>query len=194
MFCFSSNCFCFYEVIYCLTESFLIPKGERQLLAKYSNAMAYSRPDEKFVNIRGIIEIRWISDEPLSYRPSVDLYDELAKEQGLDDSYGKKNKQTTEQSFFSCLVCECELKSVVSLRAHCKGTQHMKKARQRKMEIQKRATTEGLGRSAPREEAWRERSPAGIRRSPPGNRSPSWGRRSPTGSRSSAASRYILSI
>ena len=43
-----------------------------------------------------------------------------------------KNKGTTEQAFFNCNICECELKSVVTLRAHCKGTQHVRKALQKK--------------------------------------------------------------
>ena len=46
--------------------------------------------------------------------------------------YGVKNKGTTEQAFFNCNICECELKSVVTLRAHCKGTQHVRKALQKK--------------------------------------------------------------
>ena len=46
--------------------------------------------------------------------------------------YGTKNKTTTEQAFFNCNICECELKSVVTLRAHCKGTQHVRKALQKK--------------------------------------------------------------
>ena len=47
-----------------------------------------------------------------------------------------KHKQTKEQAFFNCNICECELKSVVTLRAHCKGTQHMRKALQKKKVIQ----------------------------------------------------------
>jgi hypothetical protein len=33
------------------------------------------------------------------------------------------------QAYFTCLVCECDLKSVISLRAHCKGMQHIRKGR-----------------------------------------------------------------
>ena len=49
---------------------------------------------------------------------------------------GVKHKQTKEQAFFNCNICECELKSVVTLRAHCKGTQHMRKALQKKKVFQ----------------------------------------------------------
>ena len=45
---------------------------------------------------------------------------------------GVKNKMTREQVFFNCNICECELKSVVTLRAHCRGTQHVRKALQKK--------------------------------------------------------------
>ena len=42
----------------------------------------------------------------------IDLFDEQKK--GLPDYYGKKDKQTTEQAWFTCNVCECDLKSVVT--------------------------------------------------------------------------------
>ena len=58
--------------------------------------------------------------------------------QSLMSRYGVKDKGTTEQAFFNCNICECELKSVVTLRAHCKGTQHVRKALQKK-KVQKKA-------------------------------------------------------
>ena len=61
------------------------------------------------------------------------MFDEQKK--GLPDYYGKKDKQTTEQAWFTCNVCECDLKSVVTLRAHCKGSQHVRKALQKKKEF-----------------------------------------------------------
>ena len=60
---------------------------------------------------------RFVSDA------NVDLHD-----LNLDD-YGKKDKRTTEQAWF-CHVCKCEFKSVVNLRAHCKGSQHVRRALQ----------------------------------------------------------------
>ena len=35
---------------------------------------------------------------------------------GLPDWYGKKDKTTTEQAYFTCNICECDLKSVITLR------------------------------------------------------------------------------
>ena len=63
--------------------------------------------------------------------------------------YGTKDKQTTEQAFFNCNICECELKSVVTLRAHCKGSQHIRKALQKKKEFRDaeklRRAAQGVG-------------------------------------------------
>ena len=80
-----------------------------------------------------IISLRWVSDDPEYYVEPIDLFDEQKK--GLPDYYGKKDKQTTEQAWFTCNVCECDLKSVVTLRAHCKGSQHVRKALQKKKEF-----------------------------------------------------------
>jgi len=93
---------------------------------------AFAEGSERFVEIPGIVEIRWISDDPDYYVEPEDLFDKQAE--GLPDWYGTKNKTTTEQAFFNCNICECELKSVVTLRAHCKGTQHVRKALQKKKE------------------------------------------------------------
>ena len=70
--------------------------------------------------------------------PLTDLFEE--QKEVLPDWYGKKNKRTTEQAFFYCKICECELKSVVTLKAHCKGIQHARKAIQKKIEVRKRSS------------------------------------------------------
>ena len=93
---------------------------------------AWAVSSERFVEIPGIVEIRWVSDDPDYYVAPLDLFDE--QKNGLPNFYSKKDKKTTEQAFFTCNVCECDLKSVVTLRAHCKGTQHVRKALQKKKE------------------------------------------------------------
>ena len=98
--------------------------------------MDWAPSTERFVEIPGIVEIRWVSDDPDYYQEPIDLFDE--QKNGLPDYYGKKDKQTTEQAWFTCNVCECDLKSVVTLRAHCKGSQHVRKALQKKMEYRKK--------------------------------------------------------
>ena len=94
----------------------------------------WASSNERFVEVPGVVEIRWESDDPDYYVKPTDLFDQQAKNEGLPDWYGKKDKATTEQAFFTCNVCECDLKSVVTLRAHCKGTQHIRKALQKKKE------------------------------------------------------------
>ena len=53
-----------------------------------------------------------VSDDPDYYVEPTDLFDE--QKNGLPDWYGKKDKGSTEQAFFNCNICECELKSVVN--------------------------------------------------------------------------------
>ena len=94
----------------------------------------WASPVERFVEVPGVVDIRRKSDDPDFYEKPVDLFDHQAKNEGLPDSIGKKDPFTTLQTYFFCNVCECELKSVVTLRAHCKGTQHIRKALQKKKE------------------------------------------------------------
>jgi len=95
----------------------------------------YSDGTERFVETPGIVEIRVISDDPDFFAEPEDLFDKQG--QGLPERLGVKNKMTREQVFFNCNICECELKSVVTLRAHCRGTQHVRKALQKKKEYRK---------------------------------------------------------
>ena len=119
----------------------------------YEKMNDWASPDERFVEIPGVIEIRWVSDDPEYYHPPIDLFDEQKK--GLPDYYGKKDKQTTEQSYFTCCLCECELKSVVTLRAHCKGIQHIRKALQKKSEYRKHQKMMKTAEEKPKEEQFK---------------------------------------
>ena len=107
-----------------------------------SKMQDWAPPEEKFVEIPGVINIIWVSDDPEYYCQPIDLFDHQNLGEGLSDEYGKKNLQTTEQSWFTCNLCECDLKSVVTLRAHCKGTKHVRKALQKKSEYRKRMKKE----------------------------------------------------
>ena len=57
---------------------------------------------------------RWASDDPDTYVEPTDLFEEQSR--GLPDFYGKKDKATTEQAYFVCNLCECDLKSIKTLR------------------------------------------------------------------------------
>jgi len=102
---------------------------------------------ERFVEIPGIVDIKWVSDNPDYYVAPIDLFDEQAN--GIPEWYGKKDKATTEQAYFTCNPCDCDLKSVITLRAHCKGTQHIRKALQKKREFNnaRKKEAESRGRS-----------------------------------------------
>ena len=90
---------------------------------------------ERFVSVPGIIDIRstltfeigwsdklvklkslarWRSDDPEIFVEPVDLFEE--QERGLPELFGKKDRTTTLQPYFTCLLCQCDLMSVVTLR------------------------------------------------------------------------------
>jgi hypothetical protein len=81
---------------------------------------------EQFVPCRQIIVVKWISDDPTFFKPQEDLYD--FQRSGIVPTFGKKHKTTTEQGFFFCQPCDCELKSLANLRTHCNGAQHIRHA------------------------------------------------------------------
>ena len=90
---------------------------------------------ERFVPCPGIIDIVWRSDDPDFYQPPCDLFD--VQSQGLEEveNYLQRDKRTTEQAMFTCNLCECDLKSIVTLRTHCKGGKHFRKALQAKKDF-----------------------------------------------------------
>lgn len=56
--------------------------------------LASSAPDETFVNAPEIVDICWMSDDPMFNRAPKDLYYEMMKGEGLSDSYGKKDSHS----------------------------------------------------------------------------------------------------
>ena len=72
---------------------------------------------ERFVECPGVIEIRWVSDDPDHHKIPEDMYN--CQNNGIPEDYGKKDKRTTEQAHFYCCVCECQSASLKTLRAHC---------------------------------------------------------------------------
>lgn len=65
----------------------------------------------------GMAEIRWKSSDPDYFRRPQDIYD--LQDDGIPESLGKKDKTTTEQAIFACMICECELSSIKTFAAHC---------------------------------------------------------------------------
>jgi len=112
----------------------------------------------KFVDIPGIMEVRSVSDDPEHFEPPKDLFD-LQFDGLFAASFGKKDRATTEQVFVKCLLCDCDLKSLVTLTAHCRGTQHLKKSRQKLFEWKREHKSKLLEGKFP---AFRKRSSADI--------------------------------
>eukprot|EP00088_Acartia_fossae_P062753 TRINITY_DN7597_c0_g1_i1.p2 TRINITY_DN7597_c0_g1~~TRINITY_DN7597_c0_g1_i1.p2 ORF type:complete len:110 (+),score=4.95 TRINITY_DN7597_c0_g1_i1:31-330(+) len=90
--------------------------------------MAWAPPDEIFVKAPKIVFICYKSDDPQFYKEPEDLFDVQKRKEGLSSDHGKKDKKTGEQSYFRCELCECDLMSVITLRTHSKGSQHVLKA------------------------------------------------------------------
>ena len=53
----------------------------------------------------------------------------------IPDDFCLKNKWTTEQARFHCLVCDCDMMAVQPLIDHVKGKKHVRKALMRKREV-----------------------------------------------------------
>ena len=88
-------------------------------------------PEEKFVDMPGIVEIQWNSHDSDLYRGPMDLFEE--QKFGLSHALGNAKKDLA-RAWFTCKVCDCDLKGVVSLRAHCKASQHVRNVLQKKKE------------------------------------------------------------
>lgn len=89
-----------------------------------------------YVENLGILEIRVSSDDPEFYEPPIDMFDWQNKaihpDLGFHEKFCQKDKATTLQKYFHCLVCDCPLKSVVSMENHVKGEKHVRKSLQKK--------------------------------------------------------------
>ena len=46
----------------------------------------------------------------------------------IPENFCHKDRETTEQAVFFCLVCNCDLKSLKPLRDHVTGNKHIRKA------------------------------------------------------------------
>ena len=81
-----------------------------------------------YVEMEGIMEVRYVSDDPDYFEEPEDFYDFQKRVPDIPENYCHKNRETTEQAFFFCLVCNCDLKSLRPLRDHVKGNKHMKQS------------------------------------------------------------------
>lgn len=88
-----------------------------------------------YVDSYGIMEVRTASEDiDFEDRP-IDMLDFQESTQTIPDDFCHKNRSTTEQKFFFCQVCNCDLKNLKPLRDHVKGNKHIRKACEKKREI-----------------------------------------------------------
>ena len=91
------------------------------------------------VEMEGIMEVRYTSDDPEYHHHHLvateDMFHFQYRVQYIPDGFCLKNKRTTEQAVFFCVICNCELQSFVSLRDHVTGSKHIQKAFEKKRQV-----------------------------------------------------------
>ena len=98
--------------------------------------MAGLRTFKKFVDIPGIVTVKYVSDDPEFFKKPEDLFE--FQDHGIPPGFGKKDKRTTVQAMFECRLCDCELKSVETFEAHSRGVPHMTKVLKEKTDRKRR--------------------------------------------------------
>lgn len=88
-----------------------------------------------YVEMEGIMEIRWMSEDLDFDREPEDFFYFQRRVKEIPEDFCHKDKITTEQALFFCLVCNCDLKSLRPLRDHVKGNKHIRKACEKKRQI-----------------------------------------------------------
>jgi hypothetical protein len=81
----------------------------------------------RFVEMEGVMEVRFISgaDEIMERQ---DFYEFQDQTRSIPSDFCHKDMDTGEQAIFFCLVCDCELKSIIPLKSHVEGQKHIRKA------------------------------------------------------------------
>ena len=87
-----------------------------------------------YVDIYGIMEIRTTSEDVDFKDNPIDMMDFQPITQAMPNIC-HKNRSTTEQKVFFCLVCDCALTNLKPLRDHVKGNKHIRKAYEKKREF-----------------------------------------------------------
>ena len=88
-----------------------------------------------YVEMEGVMEVRYLSDDIDYQKAPEDMFDFQQRVQHIPDDFCHKNKHTTEQNVFFCLVCNCDLKNLRPLKDHVTGNKHIRKACDYKREV-----------------------------------------------------------
>ena len=81
------------------------------------------------------MEVRYLSEDIDYQKPSEDMWHFQKRVREIPDNFCHKNRQTTEQSIFFCLVCNCDVKNLRPLIDHVTGNKHIRKACDYKRQI-----------------------------------------------------------
>ena len=79
-----------------------------------------------YVEMHDIMEVRYSSEDPDYHMDPEDMLDFQSRITSIPDNFCHKDKSTTEQAFFFCLVCNCDLKNLRPLRDHVLGNKHIR--------------------------------------------------------------------
>lgn len=88
-----------------------------------------------YVEMAGIMEVRTLSPNgQFEDEWSQDMYDFQNENRSIDSTYCHKDPDGYQNIFF-CLVCNCDLKSIVPLIGHVQGAKHIRKALEKKRDV-----------------------------------------------------------
>jgi len=105
-------------------------------------ALSSARQDSKvdpdkgvYVEMEGIMEVRYTSEDIDFQDEPEDFFHFQQRVREIPDDFCHKDRETTQQAFFYCLVCNCDLKSLRPLRDHVTGNKHIRKACEKKRQV-----------------------------------------------------------
>jgi len=81
------------------------------------------------------MEVRYTSEDVDYEKESEDFYEFQQRVREIPEDFCHKDRHTTSQACFFCLVCDCDLKSLKSLKDHVEGNKHIRKACEKKRQI-----------------------------------------------------------
>jgi len=88
-----------------------------------------------YVEMEGVMEVRYLNDYGESYMENEDFFNFQNRRKHIPDDFCHKDRDSGTQAVFFCLVCDCDLKSVKSLGDHAKGNKHIRKALEKKRQV-----------------------------------------------------------
>lgn len=88
-----------------------------------------------YVEMEGVMEVRYTSEDIDYEQDPEDFFEFQQRVKQIPEDFCHKDKQTTSQACFFCLVCDCDLKSLKSLKDHVTGNKHIRKACEKKRQL-----------------------------------------------------------